>query len=56
MILTPDFSRDCEPQNALNFWQRLLNQQELQRCDPLEKPLAGWGRIVALDAADLLAA
>ncbi|HEY3662220.1 MAG TPA: hypothetical protein VGL24_03625 [Chthoniobacterales bacterium] len=56
MILTPDFSRGCETQDALGFWQRLLNEEELQRCEPLEKLLVGCEIIAALDGVDLLAA
>ena len=56
MILTAEFSCAREPQSALSFWQRLLNEEELQRCDPLEKLLAGCEIIAALDGVDLLAA
>jgi hypothetical protein len=56
MILTAEFFCDREQRSARTFWPRLLKEEELQRCDPLEKLLAGWGSIVALDAADLLAA
>ncbi len=56
MILTADFSRDPESQSALTFWQRLLNEEELQSCEPLEKLLVGCEIIAALDGVDLLAA
>lgn len=56
MILTADFSRDSESQNALAFWQRLLREEELQSCEPLEKLLVGCEIIAALDGVDLLAA
>ncbi len=56
MILTPDFSRDCEAHDALTFWQRLLSEEELQSCEPLEKLLVGCEIIAALDGVDLLAA
>ena len=56
MILTADFSRDSESPNALSFWQRLLNEEELQDCEPLEKLLVGCEIIAALDGVDLLAA
>jgi hypothetical protein len=54
MILTAEFFCDREQRSTFTFWRRLLNEEELQRCDPLKKLLAGI--IVALDAADLLAA
>ncbi len=56
MILTPDFSRGSEASDALSFWQRLLNEEELQSCQPLEKILVGCEIIAALDGVDLLAA
>ena len=56
MILTADFSCTREPQNGLTFWQRLFNEEELQRCEPLEKILVGCEIIAALDGVDLLAA
>ena len=56
MILTADFSRDSESKNALTFWQRLLREEELQSCEPLEKLLVGCEIIAALDGVDLLAA
>ncbi|MEO8044924.1 MAG: hypothetical protein ABI674_08455 [Spartobacteria bacterium] len=56
MILTPDFSRAGETQDALSFWQRLLNEEELQSCGSLEKILVGCEIIAALDGVDLLAA
>ncbi len=56
MILTGDFFSAREPENALTFWQRLLNEEELQSCEPLEKILVGCEIIAALDGVDLLAA
>ncbi len=56
MILTPDFQRDPAAPTPLSFWQRLLEEEELQSCDPLEKLLVGCEIIAALDGVDLLAA
>jgi hypothetical protein len=56
MILTHDFARDRETEKALSFWQRLLEEEELQNCQPLEKLLVGCEIIAAVDAVDLLAA
>ncbi|MEO8439757.1 MAG: hypothetical protein ABI540_05990 [Spartobacteria bacterium] len=56
MIPTADFSCDRPLQDGLKFWQRLLNEEELQQCDPLEKLLVGCEIIAALDGVDLLAA
>ncbi len=53
MLLTPDFSRESESQNPLTFWQRLLNEEELPRCEPLEKLLVVACKIIA--ALDLTA-
>ena len=38
------------------FWKRILNDEELRKCDNLEKLLAGCEIIAALDGRDLLAA
>ena len=40
----------------LPFWERLLNDQDLRDCAPLEKLLIGCELIAALDEGDLLAA
>ncbi len=57
MILSADFSCDQQPISQMpNFWQRLLSQGELERCEPLEKLLVGCEIIAALDAVELLAA
>jgi hypothetical protein len=41
---------------ASNFWMRILNNEELQNSDDLEKLVVGCEIIAALDAVDLLAA
>ena len=40
---------------APNFWERILNDEQLSGCNNLEKLLAGCELIAALDAVDLLA-
>jgi hypothetical protein len=40
----------------ISFWERLLNDQELRDCAPLEKLLVGCELIAALDDGELLAA
>lgn len=40
----------------ISFWERLLNNQELRDCAPLEKLLVGCELIAALDDGELLAA
>jgi hypothetical protein len=55
MTTTPDFSHEGGDK-VLSFWQRILNEQELRDCAPLEKLLAGCEIIAALDGEDLLAA
>lgn len=42
--------------SSFAFWQRILNDGELQNCGDLEKLLAGCEIIAALDDLDLLAA
>jgi hypothetical protein len=39
-----------------NFWNHILNNEELQNSGDLEKLVVGCEIIAALDAADLLAA
>jgi hypothetical protein len=41
---------------ASNFWMHLLNNEDLQNFDDLEKLVVGCEIIAALDAVDLLAA
>jgi hypothetical protein len=38
------------------FWQRILNDEQLRNCNNLQKLLAGCEIIAALDCIDLLAA
>ena len=40
----------------LTFWKRILEDEELRKCDNLEKLLAGCEIIAVLDGRDLLAA
>jgi len=42
--------------NCAEFWLRLLNNEELQDFNDLEKLVLGCEIIAALDAVDLLAA
>jgi hypothetical protein len=39
-----------------SFWERILNDEQLDGCNPLEKLLAGCEIIAALDRVDLLLA
>jgi hypothetical protein len=41
---------------APNFWERILNDDQLRGCDDLEKLLVGCEILAALDGQDLLAA
>jgi len=41
---------------APNFWERILNDDQLRDCDDLEKLLAGCEILAILDGQDLLAA
>jgi hypothetical protein len=41
---------------APNFWERILNDDQLNNCNDLEKLLVGCEIIAVLDEADLLAA
>jgi hypothetical protein len=49
-----DFVKTNDP--ATLFWNRILNNEELQHADDLEKLVVGCEIIAALDAVDLLAA
>ena len=42
--------------NSPTFWERILNDDQLNGCNDLEKLLAGCEIIAALDGQDLLAA
>lgn len=41
---------------VMDFWLRILSDEELRDCDNLQKLLAGCEIIAALDGVDLLAA
>jgi hypothetical protein len=41
---------------AMDFWLRILRDDELRHCDNLQKLLVGCEIIAALDGVDLLAA
>ena len=41
---------------APNFWERLVNDEQLQDCSSLEKLIAGCELIAALDQIELLLA
>jgi hypothetical protein len=56
MSLKPELFRARTQQSGLAFWQRILGEEELRECTPLEKLLAGCEIIAALDGVDLLAA
>jgi hypothetical protein len=49
-----DFVKTNDP--STYFWNRILNNEELQHADDLEKLVVGCEIIAALDAVDLLAA
>jgi hypothetical protein len=49
-----DFVKANDP--SMYFWNRILNNEELQHADDLEKLVVGCEIIAALDAVDLLAA
>ena len=55
MILTRDlFGQSQFRTIAPNFWERILNDDQLRGCGDLEKLLAGCEIIAALDGIDLL--
>ncbi len=56
MTSSPDFATTAHDHKIIPFWERLLNEQELRDCAPLEKLLVGCELIAALDAVELLAA
>jgi hypothetical protein len=41
---------------APNFWERILNDEQLRDCNDLEKLLAGCELIAAVDRVELLLA
>ena len=56
MKLYSNFSLKGSAQGPLSFWERLVEKEELQGCEALEKLLVGCEIIAALDGVDLLAA
>ena len=56
MIATPEFSHQGNAEKVIPFWERILEEEELRDCAPLEKLLAGCEIIAALDGIELLAA
>ncbi len=56
MTSSPDGNQISSNKKIISFWERLLSEQELQDCAPLEKLLAGCELIAALDGIELLAA
>jgi len=56
MIQNPQISRQSDEPRTISFWQRILEEEELRDCPPLEKLLAGCEIIAALNGIDLLAA
>ncbi len=56
MLLPTESSLHPASSKIVSFWQRLLEEEELRDCAPLEKLLAGCEIIAALDGLDLLAA
>ncbi|MGI8430988.1 MAG: hypothetical protein ACR2MW_01680 [Chthoniobacterales bacterium] len=56
MTSSPDSHESSANKKMISFWERLLSEQELQDCAPLEKLLVGCELIAALDGVELLAA
>ncbi len=56
MTSSPDCNQTRANKKIISFWERLLSEQELQDCAPLEKLLVGCELIAALDGIELLAA
>ena len=56
MTSSPDRNQTNANKKIISFWERLLSEQELQECAPLEKLLVGCELIAALDGIELLAA
>jgi hypothetical protein len=54
MVLNSDFSLESNAVKSLSFWERLVDKEELQGCEALEKLLAGCEIIAALDCVDFL--
>jgi hypothetical protein len=55
-MLNPDVVESKAKTSPTGFWLRLLNDEQLQDCDDLQKLVIGCEIIAALDAVDLLAA
>ncbi len=56
MTSSPDSNQTSANKKVISFWERLLSEQEIQECAPLEKLLVGCELIAALDGIELLAA
>jgi hypothetical protein len=54
MKLHSIFFLEANAPKTRSFWERLVEKEELQGCDALEKLLAGCEIIAALDSVDLL--
>jgi hypothetical protein len=56
-MLNPTLVHFPNPKSAeTDFWSRILNDEQLQNCDDLEKLVIGCEIIAALDAVELLVA
>lgn len=55
-VINPTLLSNSTETSGIAFWQRILNDGELQNCADLEKLLAGCEFIAALDDLELLAA
>jgi hypothetical protein len=55
-MLNPAVVESKAKTSPTGFWIRLLNDEQLQDCDDLQKLVIGCEIIAALDAVDLLAA
>jgi hypothetical protein len=55
-MLNPAVIDSVKAHDSTSFWTHILNNEELQNFDDLEKLVVGCEIIAALDAVDLLAA
>jgi hypothetical protein len=55
-MLNPAVIDPVKRHDPTSFWTHILNNEELQNFDDLEKLVVGCEIIAALDAVDLLAA
>jgi hypothetical protein len=55
-MLNPAVIDPVKTHDPISFWTHILNNEELQNFDDLEKLVVGCEIIAALDAVDLLAA